>query len=118
MKRIIKLKKIRKAKRTKIAIRKKRYNKRCSLFQNIYQIESPNNTNEYLINNCSSPFISDEEEDEDSIEIKNSSLICFNDGNSELGLFDCKDVEMTKEKSALLSGKSAQGSIKISKVIR
>ena len=117
MKRIIKLKKIRKAKRTKIAIRKKRYNKRGSLFQNIYQIESPNNTNEYLINNCSSPFIS-EEEDEDSIEIKNSSLICFNDGNSELGLFDCKDIEMTKEKSALLSGKSAQGAIKITKVIR
>ena len=117
MKRIIKLKKIRKAKRTKIAIRKKRYNKRCSLFQNIYQIESPNNTNEYLINNCSSPFITDEE-DEDSIEIKNSSLIYFNDGNSELGLFDCKDVEMTKEKSAFLSGKSAQGSIKITKVIR
>ena len=117
MKRIIKLKKIRKAKSTKIAIRKRRYNKRCSLFQNIYQIESPNNTNEYLINNCSSPFIS-EEEDEDSIEIKNSSLICFNDGNSELGLFDCKDVEMTKEKSALLNGKSAQGTIKITKVIR
>ena len=117
MKRIIKLKKIRKVKSTKISIRKKRYNKRCSLFQNIYQIESPNNTNEYLINNCSSPFIS-EEEDEDSIEIKNSSLICFNDGNSELGLFDCKDIEMTKEKSALLSGKSAQGTIKITKVIR
>ena len=117
MKRIIKLKKIRKAKSGKIAIRKKRYNKRFSLFQNIYQIESPNNTNEYLINNCSSPFIS-EEEDEDSIEIKNSSLICFNDGNSELGLFDCKDVEMTKEKSALLNGKSAQGTIKITKVIR
>ena len=117
MKRIIKLKKIRKLKNTKIAIRKKRYNKRCSLFQNIYQIDSPNNTNEYLINNCSSPFIS-EEEDEDSIEIKNSSLICFNDGNSELGLFDCKDIEMTKEKSALLSGKSAQGAIKITKVIR
>ena len=117
MKRIIKLKKIRKVKNTKISIRKKRYNKRCSLFQNVYQIESPNNTNEYLINNCSSPFIS-EEEDEDSIEIKNSSLICFNDGNSELGLFDCKDVEMTKEKSALLSGKSAQGTIKITKVIR
>ena len=117
MKRIIKLKKIRKAKKAKIALRKKRYNKRCSLFNNIYQIESPNNTNEYLINNCSSPFVTDEE-DEDSIEIKESSLICFNDGNSELGLFDCKDVEMTKEKSALLSGKSTQGAIKITKVIR
>ena len=117
MKRIIKLKKIKKAKKTKIALRKKRYNKRCSLFNNIDQIESPNNTNEYLINNCSSPFITDEE-DEDSIEIKESSLICFNDGNSELGLFDCKDVEMTKEKSALLSGKSTQGAIKITKVIR
>ena len=118
MKRIIKLKKIRNSKKaTKIFLRKKRYSKRCSLFKNIYQIESPNNTNEYLINNCSSPFISDEE-DEDSVEIKSSSLICFNDGNSELGIFDCKDVEMTKEKSALLSVKSAKGAIQITKVIR
>ena len=117
MKRIIKLKKIKKTKSTKITFRKKRYSKRCSLLRSIYQIGSPQNTNEYLINNCSSPFITDEE-DEDSIEIKSSSLISFNDENSELDLFDCKDVEMTKEKSILLSRKSAQGTIKIAKVVR
>ena len=50
------------------------------------------------------------------MEIKDSSLIYFNDGNSELDLFDFKDVEMTKEKSALLSDKSDQGTNEITKV--
>ena len=117
MKRIIKLKKIRKAKHFKECFSKKRYRNRCYLYKNIFQIGSPYNTNEYLINNCSSPFITDED-NEDSIEIKDSSLLYFNDGNSELDLFDCKDEEMTNEKSAFLEGKSTQGTIKITKVVR
>ena len=117
MKKIIKLKKIRKSKRSKKDFRKKKYNKKFSIYKNIFDIESPYNSNEYLINNGSSPFII-EEEDEDSIEIKDSSLIFFNDGNSELDLFDCKYLEMTKEKSALLSDKSDQGTNEITKVDR
>ena len=113
MKKFIKLKKIRKAKRSKKDFRKKKYNKKF----NIFDIETPYNSNEYLINNVSSPSIIDEES-EDSMEIKESSLIYFNDGNSELDLFDCKDVEMTKEKSALLSDKSDQGTNEITKVDR
>ena len=112
MKKIMKLKKIRKTKSSKKNFRK---NKRLSKCKNFFYIESPFNNNEYLINNCSSPFIINEE-DEDSMEIKDSSLICFNDGNSELDLFDCKDVEMTKEKSALLSDKSDQGTNEITKL--
>ena len=116
MKKIIKLKKIRKTKRSKKDFRKKAYNKKkFSIYKNIFDIESPYNNNEYLINNGSSPFIIDEEV-EDSIEIKDSSLIFFNDGNSELDLFDFKDMEMTKEKSALLSDKSDQGTNEITKV--
>ena len=115
MKKIIKLKKIRKVKNSKKVFRKKKYNKKCSICKNIFYIGSPYNSNEYLINNGSSPFIIDEE-DEDSMEIKGSSLICFNDENSELDLFKCKDVEMTKEKSALLSDKSDQRTIEITKV--
>jgi len=116
MKKIMKLKKIKKAKISKRAFRKKKYNKRCSIYDNIFEIGSPHNTNEYLINNGSTPFITGEE-DEDSMEIKDSSLIYFNNGNSEFDLFDCKDVEKTNEKSALLSRESTQRT-KIIKVVR
>ena len=112
MKKFMKLKKIRKTKSSKKNFRK---NKRLSNCKNLFYIESPFNSNEYLINNYSSPFMIDEES-EYSMEIKCSSLICFNNGNSELDLFDRKDVEMTKEKSALLSDKSDQGTNGITKV--
>ena len=117
MKKIIKLKKIRKARCSKKDFRKKKYTKRCSICNNIFHNDSPYNSNEYLINNGSSPFIIDEE-DEDSMEIKSNSLIYFNNGNSELDLFDCKNVEMTKEKSVLLSEKTDQGTLEITKMDR
>ncbi len=95
MKRIIKLKKIKKTSDIKIkkTFRKKRNNKRNFLCKNIYQIESPHNNNEYLINNCSSPFFGDEEE-EDSMGMNMNSFICFDNTNPELDPFGFKEIEL------------------------
>ena len=92
MKRIIKLKKIKRANYIKKAFRKKKNNKRGFFWKNICQIESPHNNNEYLINNCSSPFFGDDEED--SLGMNNSSLIFFNNVNPELDLFGFKEIEL------------------------
>ena len=80
----------------------KRYNQKKS-FSNIIsfkrksicqQIDSPHNTNEYLINNHSSPFF--EEDEEDSIIIRPISIIQFEDDiNRELELFSMKDLNST-----------------------
>ena len=66
--------------------------KKKYLFQ---QIESPHNTNEYLINNGSSPFWVDE--DEESINIQPSSIIRL------------KDNESTNEESVILNEKLELG---------
>ena len=92
MKRIIKLKKIKKVSCIKKAFRKKKNSKRRFIWNDICQIESPHNNNEYLINNCSSPFFGDEEED--SMGMNNSSLILFNNTNPELDLFGFKEIEL------------------------
>ena len=90
MKRIIKLKKIKKANYFKKALRKKKNNKRSFLWKNICQLESPHNNNEYLIKNCSSPFFADEE-DFLGMGMKNISLVFL---NPELDLFDFKDLNL------------------------
>ena len=97
MKKIMKLKRI--CQRIKNG---KRYNPKKS-FSNIIsfkrksicqQIDSPHNTNEYLINNHSSPFF--EEDEEDSIIIRPMSIIQFEDDiNRELELFSMKDLNST-----------------------
>ena len=97
MKKIMKLKRI--CQRIKNG---KRYNPKKS-FSNIIsfkrksicqQIDSPHNTNEYLINNHSSPFF--EEDEEDSIIIRPISIIQFEDDiNRELELFSMKDLNST-----------------------
>ena len=79
--------------------------KKKYLFQ---QIESPHNTNEFLINNGSSPFCADD--DEDSINIQPSTIIRLEDDtNSEINLFDLKDNESTNEESAILNEKLELG---------
>ena len=61
--------------------------------------------NEYLVNNQSSPLFTKDEED--SINIKPSSLILLEDDtNSELCLFNLKDSESTNDESMLLKEKS------------
>ena len=97
MKKIMKLKRI--CQRIKNG---KRYNQKKS-FSNIIsfkrksicqQIDSPHNTNEYLINNHSSPFF--EEDEEDSIIIRPISIVQFEDDiNRELELFSMKDLNST-----------------------
>ena len=79
MKKTLKLKKINKS---KVSIRKKFYSKYIHNIQkHFYQIDSPHNTNEYLMKNSSSPFYNDNDE-EDSIEIIPSIKIEFNDDTS------------------------------------
>ena len=79
--------------------------KKKYLFQ---QIESPHNTNEYLINNGSSPFWVDE--DEESINMQPSSIIRLEDDtNSEINIFDLKDNESTNEESVILNEKLELG---------
>ena len=76
--------------------------KKKYLFQ---QIQSPHNTNDFLINNQSSAFYTNEEED--SIFIKPSSIIQLEDDtNSELDFFNLKNLDSTNEESMALNEKS------------
>ena len=88
MKRILKLKKIKSYKRPRKYINKKRILHRILLWKKRFlQIDSPHNTNEYLININSAPFYNTED-DEDSINIiPNSFIKIHNDTNAELNLF-------------------------------
>lgn len=107
MKRVMKFRRIlQKSKHMKKKLSKKKCSrknqlKNKSLFQ---MIESPHNTNDFLINNRSSTFYSDE--DEDSIIIQPSSLIRLEeDTNSEINLFDFKDSESTNGESVIINEK-------------
>lgn len=96
-----------KSKHIKKRLKKKRFTKKISLKKKdlFEQIESPYNTNEYLINNQSSPFIIEDEED--SLNIKPSSIILLEDDtNSELYLFNIKDSESTNDESLIFNEKS------------
>ena len=101
---------LQKSKSTKRHIRKKRFSRKISLKKKFLfeQIESPHNTNEYLINNQSSPFFIEDEED--SINIKPNSIILLeDDSNSELYLFNLKDSESTNYESILINEKTENG---------
>ena len=101
MKRILKLKKIKNTKTAKKYINKKRKAKRIckKLF---LQIDSPHNTNEYLMSVNSSPFYNNEDEDEDSYIIPSPFIKLSNDTNSELDLFVNREAEATNEKTILM----------------
>ena len=107
MKRILKLKKIKKSNYiTKKYSKKKKYTQRSSFWRkNMKQIESPYNTNEFLIENNSSPFLNEEEED--SIIIKPVAIIKFeeNINNNNFDLNGFKEEETTIEKSNLIKFK-------------
>lgn len=111
MKKIMKLRKIDlKCKHLKkVFSRKNNSNKVSYRRKYLYnQIESPHNTNEYLINNNSSPFFIDDDE-EDSTIIKPSSILVFEDeANSELDLFSVKDLNSTNEESMILNENTDQ----------
>jgi len=110
MKKIMKLKRIfQKSNQCKKRLSKKNISKKISFRKKwlIQQIESPHNTNEFLINNQSSPFYP--EDDEDSITIRPSDIIRFEDDtNSEIDLFSIKGLESTNEESVILNEKSEQ----------
>ena len=101
---------LQKSKRIRKRLTKKQFSRRISLKKKYLfkQIESPHNTNEYLINNQSSPFYIEDEED--SINIKPSSIILLEDDtNSELNIFNIKDSESTNDESMILNKKSENG---------
>ena len=111
MKKVMKFRRIlQKSKRIKKRLTKKKFSRKISL-KNKYlfkQIESPYNTNEYLINNQSSPFYIEDEED--SINIEPSSIILLEDDtNSELNLSNMKDSESTNDESMILNEKPENG---------
>lgn len=113
MKKIVKLTKIKKnnhANYTKKAIRKRKSHKKNIFLKkrNFYQIDSPHNTNDYLINNASTPFFNynDNDNDEESIEamfMPIRPLYFNNDNNSEMDLFSAKEIESTNEKTIIFN---------------
>ena len=111
MKKVMKFRRIlQKSKRIRKRLTKKQFSRRISLKKKYLfkQIESPHNTNEYLINNQWSPFYIEDEED--SINIKPSSIILLEDDtNSELNIFNIKDSESTNDESMILNEKSENG---------
>ena len=103
--------KFRKTKVTKYPknIRKRKIinHKKSFLIKKFFYLGSPFNTNDFLIDNNSSPFWIGEE-DEDSITIAPSSPIYFfDDSNSEMNLFT-KKLESTKEITKITSDNKAQ----------
>ena len=119
MKKIMKLKRILvKTKHIKKPHSKKKISRKI-IFKKKYlfqQIESPLNTNEFLINNGSSPFLADE--DEESINIQPSSIIGLDDDpNSEINIFDLKDNESTNEESVILNEKLESGKEQMEKCV-
>ena len=94
MKRILKFKKIRSSKNTK-KVRKKKASKNKSFMKKYFlKIGSPHNTNDYLINENSSPFWNDEN-DEVSINIMPCDFInCRGEINSELDFVERENSKL------------------------
>ena len=97
MKKLLKLKN-KKTRKSKIEKRKRNLSKKVISKKHFLQLDSPHNTNEYLMNVKSSPFWNDYEED--SIEIVPSNIININnDINFEKFIIFDRSVEVTKEKT-------------------
>ena len=114
MKKILKFKGIKKNKHTKYAKKATRKKKRCKnefIFKkNFYQIASPHNTNDYLINNSSAPFFNyfdDDEESNNEMFIPVQPIYFNKDNNSELDLFTVKEIDSTNEKTSILMEKTS-----------
>ena len=119
MKRILKLKKI-KSKRTRKYINKKRMLNGVLLWKKRFlQIDSPHNTNEYLINVNSAPFYDNEIDDEDSINIiPNSFIKISDDKNSELNLFFHGEIDSTNDKTIKRDNQEEEKRNKIQRLFR
>ena len=108
MKRNLKFKKIKLSKFSKKDKRKKRYSKKAYLESKFFEIESPHNTNDYLVNNNSDNFLTDN--NEDSIDIIPSSIIFLdNDPNEELNIFMNRENDSTKENTEIFKDKEQKG---------
>ena len=71
------------------------------------QIESPHNTNDFLINFNSSPFWNSDEDNEDEI-ILHTPMKFKCDTNSEIDTFTYKEIDSTDEKTIVLKCKNEQ----------
>ena len=96
MKRILKFKKIRSSNNAK-KVKKKKTAKNKQLMKKFFlKIGSPHNTNDYLINENSSPFWNDEN-DEDSINITPYTFINIGgEVNTELDLLVDREISKLK----------------------
>ena len=96
--------------------RKKRYkrNKRRTFLKNFFfDIGSPHNTNQYLINVNSSCFLNGD--NNDSFVIIPSSLIFLNDDpNEELKIFNYRENDTTKENTEIFKDNQEQNEHEIS----
>ena len=99
MKRILKFKKIKSSKNDiKKAKKKESTKNKPFLNKNFLKIGSPHNTNDYLINENSSPFLNDEN-DEDAINIIPCTFINVGDEtNTELDLLIDREISKIKLK--------------------
>ena len=115
MKKVLKLRRIlQKSKRSKKHLSKIFFSRKMEIKKKYFyiQIQSPHNTNDFLINNQSSAFYTDDEED--SIFIKPSSIIQLEDDtNSELDFFNMKNLDSTIEESMALNEKSISDKMEI-----
>ena len=111
MKKVMKLRRIlQKSKGGKKHLSKKSFSRKMKLKKNfIYQlIQSPHNTNDFLINNQSSAFYTDDEEE--SMFIQPNSIIHLEDeANTELDFFNMKNLDSTNDESMALNEKSLSG---------
>ena len=98
MKRILKFKKIKSSNNAKKSKKKKTQKNKSFMKKYFLKIGSPHNTNDYLINENSSPFWNDEN-DEDSISTMPYNFIKFSqETNSELDLFADRETSKLKIK--------------------
>lgn len=115
MKKVLKLRRIlQKSKRSKKHLSKMSFSRKMEIKKKYFylQIQSPHNTNDFLINNQSSAFYTDDEED--SFFIKPSSIIQLEDDtNSELDFFNMKNLDSTIEESMALNEKSISDKMEI-----
>ena len=99
MKRILKFKKIKSSNNAKKAKKKKSSKNKSIKKKSFLKIGSPHNTNDYLINENSSPFWNDEN-DEDPINIIPCTFINFEVENKyDIDLFTDSEFSKFKAKS-------------------
>ena len=93
--------------------KKKKYKRKLFLKNHFFDIGSPHNTNQYLINVNSSCFLNGD--NNDSFVIIPSSLIFLNDDpNEELKIFNYRENDTTKENTEIFKDNQEQNEHEIS----